>query len=137
MNLKPLPSIAHVSLGTNQVDRALAFYDAVLPTLGLSQKVLMPDVGAAYGRLEAEFWVHLPLDERPATIGNGVHVAFRAHNPAEVDAFYRAALDAGASDDGAPGGRSDYGPQYYGCFVRDPDGNKIEAMCLLDAPSSD
>ncbi len=133
MSQSALPSIVHVSVGTNDVDTALAFYDSVLATIGLSQQVLMEGIGAAYGRSAAEFWVHLPLDEAPATVGNGVHVAFSAHSHAEVDAFYHAALAAGAADEGAAGLRPEYGPQYYACFVRDPDGNKIEAVCMGSA----
>lgn len=133
MSQERLPAIAHVSLGTNDIDAALAFYDRVLATIGLTRLVDMPDIGAAYGRGEPEFWVHLPADEQSATTGNGVHVAFRAREVAEVDAFHRTALDAGGADDGSPGLRPHYGPHYYGCFVRDPDGNKIEAICRLTA----
>ena len=75
-----------------------------------------------------EFWIQSPINGQPAQTANGTHVAFLAENPAQVDAFYAAAIAAGATDDGAPGGRPHYGPEYYGCFVRDLDGHKIEAM---------
>lgn len=130
MSAKKLPAIAHVSIGINDVVQALAFYDAVLLTLGLRRLVELPAIGAAYGRDEPEFWVHLPYDERPASVGNGVHVAFRALDQAQVRAFHAAALAAGATDCGAPGLRPHYAASYYGCFVHDPEGNKIEAMCL-------
>ena len=65
------------------------------------------------------------------TAANGTHSAFFAQSRAEVDAFYAAALAAGAQDDGAPGPRPHYGKEYYGCFVRDLDGHKIEAMAWL------
>ena len=66
---------------------------------------------------------------RPASAGNGVHIAFRANSRADVEAFYRAALAAGGTSDGAPGPRPVYGGSYYAAFVCDLDGNKIEAMC--------
>ncbi len=68
-----------------------------------------------------------PIDGAPATVGNGTHLAFFATSREAVDAFHAAALEAGATDDGAPGPRPEYGAPYYGCFVRDPDGHKIEA----------
>ena len=106
---------------------AEAFYDAVLPTLGIG--VFVRHEGAkAYGRGYPELWVQAPIDGGPATVGNGSHVGFVAPSRDAVDAFHRAALKAGAQDEGAPGPRPDYGEPYYGCFVRDPDGHKIEAV---------
>ncbi|KFX67494.1 glyoxalase [Pseudomonas taeanensis MS-3] len=123
------PSIlSHVSLGTNQFERAVAFYDRVLPTLGC-QRILAHPGAVAYGREYPEFWVQTPIDGQPASVGNGSHFGFFAADKAAVDAFYQAALTAGASDEGAPGPRSEYGEAYYGCFLRDLDGHKIEAMC--------
>jgi catechol 2,3-dioxygenase-like lactoylglutathione lyase family enzyme len=121
------PSIlSHVSIGTNQFERAVAFYDAVLPTLGC--KRMMEHPGAvAYGKEYPEFWVQTPIDGQPATVGNGSHIGFIAPTKDAVHAFYEAALAAGGLDDGAPGARPDYGEPYYGCFVRDPDGHKVEA----------
>lgn len=121
------PSIlSHISLGTNDFERAVAFYDKVLPALGCRR--LMEHPGAvAYGRLYPEFWVQKPIDGRPASIGNGTHVGFFAADKAAVQAFYQAALDAGGASDGEPGPRAEYGAPYFGCFVRDPDGHKIEA----------
>jgi catechol 2,3-dioxygenase-like lactoylglutathione lyase family enzyme len=124
----PNPSIlSHVSIGTDQFDRAAAFYDKVLATLGC-RRVLEHPGAVAYGKLYPEFWVQVPIDGRPASIGNGTHFAFLAPSREAVHAFHAAALAAGASDDGPPGPRPHYGAAYYGCFVRDPDGHKIEAM---------
>ncbi len=118
--------ISHVSLGTNDFDRAKAFYSRVLAVLGC--RILMEFPGAAaFGKAYPEFWIGTPHDGKAATIGNGVHVGFMAASKAQVDDFYRAAISAGATDDGSPGHRHEYGEPYYGCFVRDPDGNKIEA----------
>jgi catechol 2,3-dioxygenase-like lactoylglutathione lyase family enzyme len=71
--------------------------------------------------------VQTPIDGRPASVGNGTHFGFWADDKEQVHAFHRAALAAGAKDEGAPGPRPEYGEPYYGCFVRDPDGHKIEA----------
>lgn len=119
--------ISHVSVGTNDLERALAFYDAVLATLGAKRLVEHAGEAVAYGREYPEFWVNIPYDDKTATTGNGAHFAFFAHNKPEVDAFHAAALAAGGTDDGAPGPRPEYGAPFYGCYIRDLDGNKIEA----------
>ena len=122
-----VPSIvSHTSLGTNHFEAAVAFYDTVLATVGAKRIMEHPDA-VAWGKQWPEFWVHPPLDGKPASVGNGTHIGFLATSKDQVDSFYEAALAAGATDDGAPGGREPYGPPYYGCFVRDLDGHKIEA----------
>ena len=123
----PSPSvISHVSVGTNNFERARAFYDAVMPSVGA--RVIMEHPGAvAYGRQFPEFWLQLPHDGKPASVGNGFHIGFIADNKEQVHAFYDAAIAAGAVCDGPPGPRPQYGDPYYGCFVRDLDGHKIEA----------
>jgi catechol 2,3-dioxygenase-like lactoylglutathione lyase family enzyme len=127
--------LSHLSVGTNDFDRAVAFYDSVLATLGCRRLMAHPDA-VAYGKVYPEFWVQTPYDGQPASVGNGFHVGFFAESKVQVDAFYQAALAAGAPDEGPPGARPDYGEPYYGCFVRDPDGHKIEAtywdMALAD-----
>ena len=121
------PSIlSHVSIGTNQFDRAVAFYDLVMPALGC-KRILEHPGAVAWGREYPEFWVQTPIDGQPANVGNGTHFGFFAASKAQVHAFYDAALAAGASPDGPPGPRPHYGEPYYGCFVRDLDGHKIEA----------
>ncbi len=126
MNDENPSCISHVSLGTNDYERAKAFYLRVLAVLG--SKLIMEHPGAAaFGNVFPEFWIAAPFDGKPAATGNGIHVGFLAASKSEVDSFYREAIAAGGSDDGGPGHRHDYGEPYYGCFVRDPDGNKIEA----------
>ena len=118
--------ISHMSVGTNDFERAIAFYDAVLTTLGCWR--IMEHQGAiAWGKLFPEFWVQAPIDGQRASAGNGTHVGFAAATQQEVHDFYEAALEAGAAPDGPPGPRPHYGQPYYGCFVRDLDGHKIEA----------
>ena len=130
----PASALSHVSLGTNRFEKAVAFYDAVLATLGIQRVLDLTEHQAmAYGRAFPEFWIQRPHDGGAAQTANGVHVAFLADAPAQVDAFYRAALTHGARCDGPAGPRPDYGDGYYGCFVRDLDGHKIEAMSFQPA----
>jgi catechol 2,3-dioxygenase-like lactoylglutathione lyase family enzyme len=119
--------LPHVSIGTNDFDRAAAFYDKVMPTLGCRRIEEHPGA-VAYGKESPEFWVQVPVNGHPAMIGNGIHISFLADSAASVNAFHAAALEAGAMNEGEPGRRPHYGPAYYGCFVHDPDGHKIEAM---------
>jgi len=129
-------AIDHVSVGCSDMKKAKAFYDAILAPVGF--KPIMPvEVGGqlvalGYGdEAQPRFWVGLPYDQRAASAGNGVHVAFTAKTRADVDAFYLAAMANGGIDDGRPGLREIYHPNYYGAFIRDRDGNKIEAVCHL------
>ena len=122
------PSIMnHVSIGVTDADKSLAFYDAVLATIG-GKRIYEEENAVAYGKLFPEFWVHPHTfnGEAPG-VANGIHFSFFASSTDEVKAFHAAALAAGGTDDGAPGPRPQYGAPYYGCFVRDPDGHKIEA----------
>ena len=122
------PSLmSHVSIGVRDFNRAVTFYDTVLATIGAG-RAFEHEGAVAYGHAFPEFWVHEPLDEGAPGVGNGTHFAFTAPDRASVDAFYDAALKAGAAPDGAPGPRPQYGAPYYGCFVRDLDGHKIEAV---------
>lgn len=122
-----VPSIiSHVSVGTSDFEGARAFYDKVLATLGCRRIEEFPGA-VAYGKRFPEFWVQTPIDGRPAAVGNGTHIGFIAATRDQVHAFYDAALGAGATGEGEPGPRPHYGAPYYGCFVRDLDGHKIEA----------
>lgn len=133
MTSSSLPSsvISHVSLGTNDYPRAKAFYDAVLSTLQIRCVMDFPG-GAGYGRKFPEFWIQAPHDRGRASVGNGVHVSFLANSIEEVKAFHAKALELGGKDDGAPGRRPEYDKEYYAAFVRDLDGNKIEAMLMVE-----
>ena len=128
------PSImSHVSVGTNDMERACKFYDTVLSTIGAKriEEINLPDEGlvaVAYGKVFPEFWVNLPFDQKSAETANGVHFAFMTSSKEAVHAFWDAALEAGAVPDGDPGPRPQYGAPFYGCYVRDLDGHKIEAM---------
>jgi catechol 2,3-dioxygenase-like lactoylglutathione lyase family enzyme len=127
--------IDHVSLGVTDLERSKVFYDAVLKPLGVT-RLFNFDGGIGYGTApdKANFWIGTPFDAgRPVRAGGGTHVAFAASSRKAVDEFYRAALASGAKDDGKPGPREIYHPSYYGAFVLDPDGHKIEACCHAPA----
>ena len=128
--------IDHVGFAVSDIDRSRAFYDAALAPLGLA--VLMeatPEQTEAGGTAigygkdgNPFFWIG--DNER---VGEGTHVAFAADDRAQVDAFHAAALAAGGRDNGAPGSRPHYGPNYYAAFVLDPDGANVEAVCKQPA----
>ncbi len=131
-----IPSILHhVSIGTTDWDKAVAFYDAVMPTIGAEKKMSFPGA-AAYGKAFPEFWVQRPLNGQPHSVANGGHFAFIAESREAVQAFYEAAIAAGGTSDGEPGPRPDYGPDYYGCYVYDLDGHKLEAAIVPSEPSA-
>ena len=119
----------HNCVGTNDLDRAGRFYDAALAPLGIGRLGDFLDQGLAYGVRAAEFLVLRPLDGTAATPGNGVTIGFKAPNRVAVDAFHRAGLAAGGSDEGAPGVRGAV-PNAYGAYLRDPDGNKLCVYCF-------
>ncbi|MCL4767360.1 MAG: VOC family protein [Hyphomicrobiaceae bacterium] len=120
------PTLDHIGLQVSDFPRAKAFYSAALQPLGIRVQMEFPtDKGgvAGFGRCKPEFWISADKPTSP------FHIAFGAANRPEVDAFYAAALAAGAKDNGAPGLRPQYHPDYYGAFVLDPDGHNIEAVC--------
>lgn len=119
----------HVTIGVRDVERSKAFYDAALLPLGIERLYAEGTAFAGYGiRPKAFFWIG--QRDAPQT---GVHVAFTAEDRAVVDRFYEAALAAGARDNGPPGVRPHYHPNYYGAFILDPDGHNIEAVCHTTA----
>ncbi|MDL2407536.1 VOC family protein [Rhizobium calliandrae] len=122
--------LLYVTLGSNDISRARGFYDAVLPSLGYRrQRESDEEIGyAADGDTRCRFWVVVPYDQRRATIGNGSMVALQAETRADVDAFHAAALAHGGTDEGKPGLRS-FHANFYAAYVRDPDGNKLSAVC--------
>jgi catechol 2,3-dioxygenase-like lactoylglutathione lyase family enzyme len=128
----------HVSVGVGDVVRAGKFYDAVLGTLGYKRVADYSPGAIAYGESKdrPEFWVQQPHDRNAASVGNGTHVGFIAKSKGAVQKFHEAALREGGSNNGEPGPRPDYGPAYYGAFIYDLDGNKIEATLFAAAKSA-
>jgi len=127
--------LSHVTIGTNDLERAKAFYDAVIATLGIDCIAHEPDhglVGYAEGpETVPQIYLTRPIDSRPASVGNGQTFAFVAPDRATVRAFHAAALAAGGTCEGPPGLRPHYHPDFYGAYLRDPDGHKIACVCHL------
>ena len=125
-----VPMFDHITIGVSDFARAAAFYDRALAPLGVTRLVDLPLAETegvpvtAYGRAQPQLWL---AGERAVT--GLLHVAFAAATRAQVDAFHVAALAAGGHDNGQPGLRPHYHPDYYAAFVRDPDGHNIEAVC--------
>ena len=122
---------SHITLGTKDKCRAAWFYDAVLGAIGFTRLPKPPEKPLAYeknGQMPTVY-IYTPEDGRPATWGNGTHIAFIADNHAQVRDFHAQAMKAGGKDEGAPGPRPHYGANYYAAYVRDPDGNKLQAVC--------
>ncbi len=124
----------YITLGTNDLAAAARFYDAALAPLGLARRATEKDE-VGYGAPDdsrCRLWVTAPFDGRPATVGNGSMPAFTAATRAAVDAFHAAGLAHGGTDEGKPGLRP-HGPHFYACYLRDPDGNKLSAVCETPA----
>lgn len=129
----------YLCVGTNDMARAIAFYDPVMATLGLQRCDVSGESDwedwAGWGTYsqgglqELALWVCKPFDGRAATVANGSMVAFRATTLAQVDAFHAAAIAHGGLSEGAPGFRPQYNADFYVAYVRDPDGHKLAAVC--------
>lgn len=116
--------IDHVALTVSDYERSKDFYLEVLRPLGYVLMMEHGISGAGFGRDgKPDFWI------QPGQASGPIHVALAAADRATVDQFHAAALKAGAKDNGAPGPRTEYHPNYYGAFVIDPDGNNVEAVC--------
>ena len=120
--------INHVSIGVRDIKAAKRFYDAALEPLGYTCLHDF-DGSLGYGSEAAGFWVSAVESPVPPDPKSGLHFCFNAPSRDSVDAFHAAALKAGGRDNGKPGVRTDYGPNYYAAFVIDPDGYRIEAYC--------
>ncbi|HEV3044214.1 MAG TPA: VOC family protein [Roseiarcus sp.] len=115
----------HIGLRTKKLDALVGFYETCLKPLGYA-KLSAYDGGAGFGKNEVpSLWIGASKDGP-----SSVHLAFESPTRKAVDAFYKAAMEGGAKDNGKPGVRADYGASYYAAFVIDPDGNNIEAVCM-------
>ena len=115
----------HVGIAVSDLERSRQFYAAALGPLGITERMQFPNV-VALGRDQPQFWLSggAPKGDAPRP-----HLAFTATTRMEVDTFHRAALQAGGTDNGGPGLRPHYHPDYYGAFVLYPDGYNVEAVC--------
>ena len=122
--------IDHVSVAVRDLAAAADFYEAVLGALGFA-KLDGRAATVGFGKRYSEFWINQRPGLAPVAADSGVHIALRAPSTAAVDAFHAAALAAGGTSDGPPGLRPQHGEGYYAAFVRDLDGNRIEAVTFL------
>ena len=118
----------HVGLTVADLERSRAFYSAALAPLGITELARFANF-IGFGREHPQFWIGEGAAVQPSP---RTHVAFAAVTRLEVEAFHRAALEAGGVDHGAPGLRPQYGPSFYAGYVRDPDGNKLNAVCYSE-----
>ena len=121
--------IGYVTLGTNDLDRAAKFYDAIAAEMGTG-RMMEFETYIAWGSMDGPAGIAAtkPFDGQPATVGNGTMVALQAKDRAQVDRIYEIALANGGSDEGAPGPRGEDG--FYAGYFRDPDGNKLNAFTM-------
>jgi catechol 2,3-dioxygenase-like lactoylglutathione lyase family enzyme len=127
--------IDHVSIAVSDLAAAASFYESALASLGYAKLEQRPAT-VGFGKRYAEFWINLRTPLPPSAPQSGAHVALRAASTAAVDAFHAAALAAGGACDGPPGLRPQHGERYYAAFIRDPDGNRIEAVTFPDIGTS-
>jgi catechol 2,3-dioxygenase-like lactoylglutathione lyase family enzyme len=122
--------IDHVSIAVRDIRASARFYEALLAPLGMTRVRESPK-SIGFGKTYAEFWINERAQLTPLPADTGAHICLRAPSTQAVDAFYAAAIAAGAHSDGAPGMRHEYSPHYYAAFVRDWDGNRVEAVTFL------
>ena len=119
----------YMTVGAIDSAKSNAFYDAVLATIGWSKQTECPGWRAYSNDGQGPvLWVCKPFNGEAASAGNGSMIGFMASSPAEVDAFYEAAMTHGGTDEGAPNPRPHYGPNWYSAYVRDPAGNKMSIV---------
>ena len=119
--------IDHISIGISDLERSARFYELTLAPLGLAKLVTRPAT-VGFGKRYPEFWINLRPGMPPVAADSGSLICLRAKSESEIDAFHEAALGAGGRSDGAPGLRPHDRVCYYAAFIRDPDGNRIEAV---------
>ncbi len=122
-----MAQLGYVTLGTNDLEKAAAFYDALLGSIGHTRQFQDENGFIAWGTSldEPALAITPPFDGNPATVGNGVMAAMNMDSKEQVDAFYAKAIELGATDEGPPGQRIE---GFYAGYFRDPDGNKLNAF---------
>lgn len=124
--------IDHVSIGVRDLAAAARFYEAALAALGYGKLIVRPTT-IGFGKKYPDFWLNERRNMSAVDPDSGTHICLRAPDTQSVDAFHAAALAAGGRSDGPPAPRREYTPGYYAAFVRDPEGNKIEAVTFVKA----
>ena len=128
--------IGYLTIGALDIEQAKTFYDSVLGTIGWKQFADYGDpVGYGLNGIDTgkTIWICKPYDGATARAGNGIMIGFDAATKEQVHAFHAAAMKTGGSDEGAPGPRPDYGPNWYAAYLRDPTGNKLAIVCRKPA----
>jgi catechol 2,3-dioxygenase-like lactoylglutathione lyase family enzyme len=128
--------IDHISIAVRDLKKAEAFYAALLAPLGMIKLREWPDAAIGYGKTYPEFWINQRAAMDRVAADSGVHICLRAPDISAVDGFHAAAHQTGGTSDGAPGLRKEYHDNYYAAFIRDPDGNRIEAVTFVKEPAS-
>ena len=123
--------IDHVSVAVRDLAKAEPFYAALLAPLGMQKLREWPNAAVGFGKKYPEFWINQRAAMPRVADDSGVHICLRATDTRAVEDFHAAALKSGGTSDGAPGPRTEYHSSYYAAFVRDPDGNRIEAVTFL------
>jgi catechol 2,3-dioxygenase-like lactoylglutathione lyase family enzyme len=129
MKRAAIVELDHVTLTVRAFKAARRFYVAALGAIGMKINMEFEDAFGMGSKKQLIFWI-----ARDRKASGGLHYAFRVDDRAKVHAFYEAALEAGGSDNGPPGPRPHYGPDYYAAFVKDPEGNNLEVVCYAPAP---
>jgi len=127
--------IGYVTLGTNDLPRAVTYYDALFGSIGVGRFMEVDNYFVAWSPTPdaPAVCATIPFNKEAATVGNGVMVALFMETPEKVDAFYKKALELGGTDEGMPGFRpEDSDKGYYGAYFRDLDGNKLNAFCMVE-----
>ena len=127
--------IDHVSIAVSDLARSAAFYEALLSVLA-HKKLVTRERTIGFGKAYPELWINLRENYEPLPADTGFHIALRARDMATVRAFHETALELGATCDGPPGPRKATNPGYYAAFIRDADGNRIEAVTFVDVETN-
>ena len=122
----------HISIAVRDLRTAEAFYIALLAPLGMTKMREWPDAAIGFGKKHPDFWINARPNMAPVAPDSGVHICLRALSQEAVQAFHVAALENGGTSDGEAGFRKEYSPRYYAAFIRDPDGNRIEAVTFVE-----
>ncbi|MEB8679878.1 VOC family protein [Cronobacter malonaticus] len=132
--------LMYTTIGTNHLDRMTAFYDAIFDVLGIPRISSWTEGWATWGEPLGEgfsFCICPPFNRKPATAGNGTMFSFKASSAEEVRKFHAAGLRNGGTNEGKPGVREAYGPDFYVAYLRDPDGHKLACVCYPFHPQKD
>ena len=122
----------HITIGTNDLEKSIVFYDAIMGALHYERVLVLEDESIAYGKNEALFWIQKPMAGKKAESGTGTYFCLNAPNKEGVEAFHNLGVKFGGTSLGEPHYQKQYGENYFSAYLKDPDGHKIEALYLDD-----